>query len=234
MTDIYNNTKANSRTKTKKTKKSVTYKKEIKNMPTIAAESPERHRLAGHSHNPMSAFSYFPDKVKFVTEDPEEEIVLLLRHHPITNIKWSLFAFLMIIAPSFANVVPMWDSFPWEFQLISIIIWYLITTAFIFEEFLSWFFHVNIITDERILEVDFINLIYREMTEANISNIEDVTVEMGGTLRTFFNFGNIIIQTASEVPRIVFEDVPNPDKVAKILRELRIQEEVEELEGRVR
>ena len=40
-------------------------------------------------------------------------------------------------------------------------VWYLILAAFIFEEFLGWFFNVNIITDERIVEVDFHNLIYR-------------------------------------------------------------------------
>ena len=99
---------------------------------------------------------------------------------------------------------------------------------------MSWFFHVNIITDERIVEVDFANLVYREITDANIDQIQDVTVEVGGSLRTFLHFGNVVIQTAAEIPKIEFEAVPKPDTVARILRELRIEEEKEKLEGRVR
>jgi len=99
---------------------------------------------------------------------------------------------------------------------------------------LGWFFHVNIVTDERIIEVDFVNLIYREITDANIDQIQDVTVEMGGGIRTYFNYGDLIIQTAAEIPKIDFEAVPKPDMVAKVLRELRVEEEQEKLEGRVR
>jgi hypothetical protein len=57
---------------------------------------------------------------------------------------------------------------------------------------------------------------------------------MGGGIRTMFRFGDLVIQTAAEIPKINFEDVPEPDKVARILRDLRIEEEVEKLEGRVR
>ena len=119
-------------------------------------------------------------------------------------------------------------------QLAGAICWYLITTAFILEEFLSWFFNVNIITDERIFDVDFLNLMYREISEANLDQIQDVSVSIGGALRTLFGFGNVEIQTAAEVPKIEFNSVPHPDKVAKILRELGIQEQVEKLEGRIR
>lgn len=194
----------------------------------------KKHKTPGHSHSPLVSYSYYPDNVKFVNEDPEEKIILLLRKHPITNIKWILIAFLMIIAPSFLPIFNFFSLLPFEFQLIFVLIWYLITTAFILEQFLTWFFHVNIITDERIIDVDFITLLYREISEANIDQIQDVTVEVGGALRTFLHFGDVLIQTAAEVPKIRFESVPQPDKVARVLRELRIEEEIEKIEGRVR
>jgi hypothetical protein len=197
-------------------------------------KSKDRHRLPGHSHNPLSAYIYYPDRVKFVNEDPQEKIVLLVRRHPITNLGWIVIGFLMLTAPVAASTLPLFDSLPFRFIVVGVLIWYLVTLAFIFESFLSWFFHVNIITDERIIEVDFTHLLYREITDADIDNIEDVTVEMAGGVRTYFNFGNILIQTAAQVPRINFEAVPKPDKVARILRDLRIEEEQEKLEGRVR
>ena len=117
----------------------------------------------------------------------------------------------------------------WLIGSVSIII-----IAFVFEEFLGWYFNVYIITDERVFDVDFINLIYREITDANLDQIQDVTVRVSGTLRTFLNYGDILIQTASETPQIEFESVPRPDDVAAVLRELRVEEEIEKLEGRVR
>ena len=213
-------------------------KKQIEaNKPERKFKTPEdmdRHELPGHNHNPFAAYCYYPDHVNFLNEDPEEKVVLLLRKHPITNLGWIGMAFLMIIAPSFFVLITPFGSLPPGFQIVLTILWYLIVTAFVLEEFLSWFFHVNIVTDERIIEVDFINLIYREVTDANIDQIQDVTVVVGGAPRTFFRYGNVVIQTASEIPKIEFEAVPNPDHVARILRELRVEEEQEKLEGRVR
>jgi len=193
-----------------------------------------KHKKPGHSHNPFSSYIYYPDRVKFINHDPKEKVVLLLRKHPITNLGWVLLTFAMIITPAFITIFEFFELLPMGYQITFVLIWYLITSAFAFEEFLSWFFHVNIITDERIIEVDFANLFYREITDANIDQIQDVTVEVGGGIRTIMHFGDIVVQTAAQIPKIDFEDIPQPDKVAKILRELRIEEEVEKLEGRIR
>lgn len=184
--------------------------------------------------NPLSAFCYYPKGIKFVAKDAQEEIVLLLRRHPITNFGWILIVLLMLFAPAVLDFFPILAFLPDNFQLIAVCIWYLLTVAIGFEKFLDWFFNVCVITDERIFDVDFVNLIYREIAEAKIEQIQDVTVRMGGVIRTIFNYGDVLIQTASEVPRIEFEAVPNPDRVAKILRELIVEEEQEKIEGRVR
>lgn len=163
----------------------VALNKKEKKLPTQKKTS--KHKLPGHTHNPLASFSYYPVKTSFVNKDPKEKIVLLLRKHPITNLGWIAVAFLMLIAPAFVSVFGFFETLPMRFQAIFLIFWYLLTSAFVFEEFLTWFFHVNIVTDERIIEVDFINLIYREITDANIDQIQDVTVEIGGASRTFYN-----------------------------------------------
>lgn len=190
--------------------------------------------LPGHSNNPLSAFCYYPNHVHFVGADKEEKIVLILRKHPITNLKWMLIALFMLVAPLLASFAPALGSLPVNLQITLLMFWYLVTFAFIFEEFLSWFFNVYIVTDERVFDVDFHNLVYREITDANLDQIQDVTVRVGSVIRTIFDYGDIIIQTASEMPQIEFEAVPNPDRVAEVLRELRVEEEIEKLEGRVR
>jgi len=202
--------------------------KNIENKP----KKVERHTF--HSRNPLASYCYFPDGIRFVAKDSKERIVLFLRKHPITNIGWIIISLLMFSAPMALDRFPILSFLPDNFQFVAVLGWYLITIAFTFESFLNWFFSVYIITDERVFDVDFVNLIYREITEANIDQIQDVTSRMGSVVRTIFNYGDILIQTASEVPRIEFEAVPHPDKVAKILRELRVEEEQEKIEGRVR
>lgn len=197
-------------------------------------EGADVHKLPDHNHNPLTSFSFYPDNVRFVNADSQEKIILLVRKHPITNLGWLISAFLMIITPSFVPLLSLFEKLPAGYQMIIFLIWYLLTTAFILEKFLYWYFNVCIITDERVIDVDFVNLLYREISEANIDQIQDVSVEIGGGIKTFFGYGNVLIQTAAEVQKLEFIAIPSPDKVAKILRELGIQEEIEEMEGRIR
>lgn len=178
--------------------------------------------LPGHNHNPLSSFCYFPHGVSFINKEPDEKVILLVRRHPITNLGWILLSIVMIFAPLILNYFPLLDFLPARFQLAAILFWYLLTLAIIIQGFLSWFFSVNIVTNKRVIDVDFINLIYRKVTDAEISHIEDATVEMGSVIRTLFNFGDIIIQTAAEIPEVTFEAVPYPDRIDKILSDLRL------------
>lgn len=194
----------------------------------------DNHKLSGHSHGIFSSFCYYPDHVKFSSADPEEKVILVLRKHPFTNLKWALSVFFLLFVPAFFPVVFPENLMNEPFVLVVSLVWYLFLAGYTLEKFLTWFFNVNIVTDERVFDVDFATVFSREISDANLDQIQDVTVEVGGALRTFFHFGDVIIQTAAEVPKISFEDVPNPDRVAKILRELRVEEEQEKMEGRVR
>jgi len=190
--------------------------------------------LEKFSRSHFSSFFYLPNSVRFIGKDSDEKIILFLRRHPITNIGWIIITLILLFAPVVLSIFPILSFLPENFRLIGVCIWYIITVAFAFESFLNWFFNVCIITDERIFDVDFLNLIYREISEANIDQVQDITVRMGGVIRTVFNYGDVYIQTASEIPRIEFMAVARPDLVARILRELRVEEEQEKIEGRTR
>jgi hypothetical protein len=187
-----------------------------------------------NSHGITSAFCYKPKGVDFETREKEEKVLVLLRRHPITNLRWIFLFILMLFGPSVLGVFPILSFMPDRFQFIAVLAWYLITVAFALENFLSWFFNANILTDERVIDIDFYNLIYKEVSDANIDDIQDVTYKMGGAIRTMFNYGDVLIQTAGEVPNFEFLAIPKPAKVAKILQELRTEEEIEKLEGRIR
>ena len=93
-----------------------------------------------------------------------------------------------------------------------------------------WFFNVYIVTTERVVDVDFYNLIYKKVSDADLIKIQDVSYNQGGVLRTLLNYGDVNIQTAGEVTNFDFEAVPQPDRVAKILQDLRQDEEQETID----
>ncbi len=211
-----------------------TSKEEVKEKP-IAKKVVNRDFLPPKKGNALSSVVITPSSnVRFQTQEPEEEILMILRAHWITNIPWFATAVILFFAPAVLRFFPLLNSFPFKFQLVFVVIWYLILLMYVFEKFLSWFFNATIITDERIVDVDFINLTTKKVADAELDKIQDVTFTNSGAMGTIFNYGDVLVQTAAEVTEFVFENVPSPDEVAKILQHLRTEEKIEAIEGRIR
>lgn len=185
-------------------------------------------------YSPFSTYCKYPSHVYFSEKDEEENIILLLRRHWVTNLKWMILGVILLILPTPLVYFNLLTFMPENFLVVAILFWYLISFAYILENFINWFFNVNIVTDERIFDVDFYNLVDRDISDCEIEDIQDVTTTIRGAIRTSFDYGDVLVQTAAEIPQIDFAAVPHPDEVAKILREQRIEEQQEKLEGRVR
>lgn len=184
--------------------------------------------------NPLASLVIRPKKVSFDTQEKKEKIILLARRHLITNFRWMLITVAMILLPNivFRLFPEIFSSF--RFRAIAILIWYLFTFSYAFEQFLRWFFNVNIVTDERVVDIDFPSILYRDISSAKIDVIQDISVKMGGFVRSLFNYGDVHIQTAAEQREFIFEDIPQPEEVIKILNQLILEEEQEKINGRVR
>lgn len=222
-----------------KKKEVVKLQKTIENIPAAKSNpfedlSKKVYEIVGHTKHPFSSLLVNPHVFDFEERATEEKIILVARPHWFTNVSWILTAILLILAPALLKFVPLISSIPNKFQLLGITAWYLITFAFIFEKFLSWWFDVYIITDERVIDIEFNNLLDKKFSEAKISMIQDITSRVSGVAQTMFNYGNVFIQTAAEVPEITFEMVPHPEKIIKVLQVLRDEEEQEAIDGRIR
>ncbi|MFH0942675.1 MAG: PH domain-containing protein [Candidatus Beckwithbacteria bacterium] len=182
----------------------------------------------------IKTFSILPRLIRFETQEAREKVIILLRRHWITQIKWLVTAGLGVLVPLIFIWVPILNFLPENFRLMTVVMWYLLLIADIYESFITWYYHVFIVTDERIIDINFYNLIYKEVSSAKIDNIEDVTYRQGGVLRAMFNYGDVVIQTAAEKQEFVIECVPQPNRLVKILNELKLEEEHEKLMGRVR
>lgn len=195
-------------------------------------EYSETMRAEACTTNPLSSFIAKPPQMRFVSQEINESIVLVLRQAPITQLRWILLASVLLTLPLFTGGLGVFSDIPGKFKLAALLGWYLLLFGFVLEQFLKWFYNVYIITDERIIDVDFHSLIYKSISAAKIDNIEDTTARTGGFLASLFNYGTVVIQTAADKREFEFDNVPQPNKVTQVINELIIEEEREKFEGR--
>ena len=182
----------------------------------------EVSKLVGRSRTTLGSFVAQPKSINFDGQHKKEKIILLVRRHWILNLPWMLSAAMLAVFPLALTQTNVLSIIPLEVFNAGLLIWYLLVTAVIIEGFLTWLFNVGIITNERVLDIDFSSLLFQRTSDAQIDKIQDVTVETGGFIRTILGFGSIYIQTAGEKQEIEFTDIPSPQVVAMILKKLRL------------
>lgn len=96
--------------------------------------------------------------------------------------------------------------------------YYATLVTFFFIRWLSVYLDVGIVTDQRVVDVDQRSLFSRNVAELDSKMVQDVAAEKTGFLRTIFDFGDVIIQTAGERPNFTFEGVPHPEKVVDLIQ----------------
>jgi uncharacterized membrane protein YdbT with pleckstrin-like domain len=109
---------------------------------------------------------------------------------------------------------------PAGYVVVGTVFWYVASFGFFLTVFLQWYFNIFIVTDKRIIDIDFLYLLYKKFAEAQLFRIQDVSFRTGGIMATMFNFGDVLIQTAGELPNFVFEKVPRPSDVVHIISDL--------------
>lgn len=157
--------------------------------------------------------------VRYDHQHPNEKIVLLLRAHPVTQLPWifNMVVFLVVVAISY-YFASLYLS-PGELTTVAIFLLVFIASYGWFN-FVRWYFNVGIITNERIIDIDFINLLRQEVSEARLQKIEDVTFKSGGYFGSLFNYGKVFIQTAGTEVNIEFDEVPDPAEVIAIINKV--------------
>ena len=168
-----------------------------------------------------------PQDISFAEQEQDEHIELFLRRHAITNIGWIVASIVAFILPALFLRLDQQAHFAYtsqistQAQVATLIVWYMLLLAYVFEQFLFWYFNIYIVTNFHIVEVNFLSLMFREITEIELKDIESVSTQIGGIIRPLFNFGDVLIETAAKDQGIKFTDVPKPDIVSDRIEDLR-------------
>jgi hypothetical protein len=172
---------------------------------------------------PLAAFAAFPLEVNFEGQDKDEEIVLFVRKHPAVFIPTVFTILAMLLAPVLVLLVVGYTGAnlpPLGFDLGILILWIMLIGTFIIVTFFKWFFNVNIITTERIVDIDFDKIFYHNVAETQLERVEDVSHRPVGVWASFFDFGTVYVQTAGEQREFEFKDVPRPRDIQDTILDL--------------
>ncbi len=162
----------------------------------------------------------------FPGQQDNEQIYMILRPHWFTLVlkflAWLLFASFLPISDMLINrFAPGLNSDPYVgyVNLIqSVYLMFLMLGLLIL--WIMYYLNMQIITNERIVDITQKSLLHHTISELHLTNIEDVTAEIKGVFGTFLNYGNVYVQTAAETERFIFDKVPNPAAVEKMILDL--------------
>lgn len=158
-------------------------------------------------------------KITFDSQKPSEHVHLVLRQHPVTQIYWMLNTIFLFILFLFAQY--FLSQFFTTNQLIvfaAFSLTYIFAYAWI--NMLLWLFNVGIVTNMRIVDIDLVNIIYKEVTATHVNQVSDVTSKIGGFFGSLFQYGDIEVKTEGFQQNIEFVKVPHPIDVVHIINDL--------------
>jgi len=75
---------------------------------------------------------------------------------------------------------------------------------------LNWYFNIFLVTNERLLHIEYKMFSGKHISEAPLKNIEDITEGIVGFLPSIFQYGDVKVQTAAEKNKFWLRSVPNP------------------------
>lgn len=167
-----------------------------------------------------SVFMPFPRNTSFLGKEDDESVVLILRKHWQFLLPTILECIFFLLLPFILSVIipnlPNRGLFVFALFLVSL----LISLSLLIYRYVRWFYNVNIITDQRVIDMDFETLFSHKTTEARLEKVEDITFKQIGILSNLFDIGSIYIQTAGAKSEIEFKEIHNPKQVQDILSDL--------------
>lgn len=214
-------------------------KKEISNpSQTTDEEIPAEHmsksellhnlEIKDHGGSIHAFSSYFenPSKVRFKNKLHEEIMLLFLRRHFMTNLPWVLKAIAMALIPVIFEFLGSFGLYSTDFvetagkTIIYFFYYFFIFSGYIFVNYMTWFYNISLVTNIRIIDIDFSDIVYENVAATKISQLEDVNYKQIGIVRSVFDYGDVSIQTAGTQRNFEFLAVPHPENVIRIINSL--------------
>lgn len=190
----------------------------------LESESPKRNRILT-----VIKEMFFTD-----TSFGENQVVwrkhwwVLLKAIILPSLSFAFLFAIWLLASNFIEPILCLDI-PFAILSALVFLWFAWTV-------IDWRNDIYVITDERVVDVEKIPLIYEHKREASLEKIQDVRYLQEGFIAKALDFGNVRLETAGEMGEFTFDFVPHPREVQieifgrlKGFRRRRLQEERERM-----
>ncbi|MCA9347869.1 PH domain-containing protein [Candidatus Saccharibacteria bacterium] len=170
------------------------------------------------------------DFVRYFSEQFDDEGVLFVfRKHPVVMRKGLILASVGLLLPMLVIVAMSYvyvnnpDKLPtMNTMYIAMATGVLLATIFMLPFWISWYYSVYIVTDQRLVQITQKGFFSRGMVTIGLDQVQMVNYEVNGIQQTLLGFGTIVVQTF--VGSLTINDVHHPARVQKkmlhILRDL--------------
>ncbi len=156
-----------------------------------------------------------------------EKLEFSLRRHPVVFLG-PICVFLILAAIPYAAKAVIFADAPFTLThpfldiglKLLVSIYYLGIWIFFFSQFTDYYLDINIVTNDRILDINQKGLFGRAVSELDLTRVQDVHSEIKGIIPTLLNYGKVEVQTAATEENFHFDQVPDPHRVRQRILEL--------------
>lgn len=160
-----------------------------------------------------------PPRLPFPLQ-PNERVLQLVRRHWI--FLWPRITFYVllalvpiVVAAMFANHRIVW---------IIVLLW---AAFWVIRALLAWYRYrhdIWVITDQRIVDSNRTSPFNLKISTADLVNVQDMTIDRSGIIRTMMDYGDIICQTAADQQEFRLSGIPDPRSVQALVDHERDRE----------
>lgn len=157
-------------------------------------------------------------KKHFDDQFEDEEVLFLFRKHPIVMRKGLVIGAFCPLLGVVPTLIKPELGMGWFFG--GLVIGWFAWFAVLFPFWISWYYSVFIVTDQRLIQITQKGLFHKTVVDLALGQIQMVNYQIAGLQETLLGFGTIMMQTY--VGDLVIHDVYHPAKIQKkILNVLR-------------
>lgn len=198
-------------------------KKEKPHVPEMSA--PGMVTIQKREMHPFATFHIFPEGIIFENQEKDEVIYLMVRRHLVTNLPWVASSVFFALLPIVVFLIQttgiyIFPEISFSYLLVAVLFYYLILFGYSLVNLVSWFYNIGIVTQLRIIDIDLNSIQHKHISATILSDIVDVSYSQKGFLQSFFDYGDVRLQTEGFTENFEFFKIPHPAKASDIISDL--------------
>lgn len=153
-----------------------------------------------------------------------EKVLKTYRHH-LTPFVFQLFKLALVMAPFYIFLFLLASSMSTKWYYLTHLIFLLFFLLMVAYLSLIYWLDKLIITDQRIIHINWKYLTRKDESDLEIDRIEDIQTKEKGFFAHFkiFDYGTLILETASSYTALTFLNAPDPESIRQFINHIKKQ-----------